>query len=161
MKIISSSAIGNFKLIDRDQEIYELEYNNLFSQKAKTEFNGNIIEIRPKSIWTSKASIYKNQKEIGDISMNLKGQIVIKLLTAKGNEFNFFMKNKGLWNPKFKVFNDAKVLQFSLNSANNWKKLNYDYTIEMAEFRSEFDFKELLIYCGYAANLYLALISAA
>ena len=40
---------------------------------------------------------------------------------------------------KFEVYNESKTLQFSLNSVNNWSKLNYDYNIELADFNSEFE----------------------
>jgi len=160
MKIISSSGKGNFKLIDNDEEICELVYDNWFSGKAKTNLNGNDISIEPKNIWTSKVEIYRDKSKIGDITFNLKGYMVISL-KLNGEEFNYVLKNKGKLKLTFEVFNEAGMKQFSLDSVNNWTKLNYDYTIEIADYTSEFKIEELLIYCGYAANLYLAIISAA
>ena len=160
MKIISSSGKGNFKLKQEDKEICELVYNNWFSGKARTVINGNNIEIKPKNIWTSKVDIYKNETAIGDITFNLKGQMVIRLEKSDGTECNYVLKNMAKWKLKFEVLNESEKLQFSLNSVNNWSKLNYDYDVEMADFDTEFDIEELLVYCGYAANLYLALISA-
>lgn len=160
MKIVSSSGKGNFKLIEKNSEICELVYTNWFSEKAKTVLNGNNIEIKPKNIWTSKVDIYKNDTNIGDITFNLKGQMIIRLEKSNGTECNYVLKNKAKWKLKFEVYNESETLQFSLNSVNNWSKLNYDYDIEIADFNSEFDIKELLVYCGYATNLYLAIISA-
>ncbi len=160
MNIVSSSGKGNFKLTDRNKEICELVYNNWFSDKAKTVLNGNNIEIKPKNIWTSKVDIYKNNTNIGDITFNLKGQMIIQLEKSNGKECNYVLKNMANWKLKFEVYNESGTLQFSLNSVNNWSKLNYDYDIEMADFNSEFEIEELLVYCGYASNLYLAIISA-
>lgn len=160
MKIISSSGKGNFKLTKNDKEICELVYNNWFSGKAKTVINGNNIEIKPKNIWTSKVDIYKNETNIGDITFNLKGQIVIRLENSNGAECNYVLKNMAKWKLKFEVLNESEKLQFSLNSVNNWSKLNYDYDVEMADFDEEIDIEELSVYCGYATNLYLAMISA-
>ncbi|MEQ8924303.1 MAG: hypothetical protein RLO81_00745 [Fulvivirga sp.] len=160
MKIVSSSGKGNFKLTDRNKEICELVYNNWFSDKAKTVLNGNNIEIKPKNIWTSKVDIYKNNTNIGDITFNLKGQMIIRLEKSNGTECNYVLKNMAKWKLKFEVYNESETLQFSLISVNNWSKLNYDYDIEMADFNSEFEIEELLVYCGYASNLYLAIISA-
>ncbi|MDT0555046.1 aminotransferase [Patiriisocius hiemis] len=160
MKIVSSSGKGNFKLTENNQEICELVYTNWFSEKAKTDLDGNKIEIKPKNIWTSKVDIYKNNTNIGDITFNLKGQMIIRLEKPDGTECNYVLKNKAKWKLKFEVYNESDTLQFSLNSVNKWTKLNYDYDIEIADFNSEFDIKELLVYCGYATNLYLAIISA-
>lgn len=160
MKIISSSGKGNFKLFENDEVICELKYKNWFSGKAETKISNSKIEIKPKNVWTSKVDIYKNEKSIGDITFNLKGYMVIRLENANGIEFNYVLKNKAKWKLRFEVFNESKIHQFSLNSVNDWTKLNYDYDVEMAEYNLEFDIEELLIYCGYAANLYLAIISA-
>ncbi len=160
MKISSSSGKGNFKLTKDKEEICELIYNNWFSGKATTVLKGNKIEIKPKNIWTSSVEIHKNESKIGDITFNLKGQMVIRLSKPNGEEFNYVMKNKAKWTLKFDVFDESDVHQFSLNSVNKWTQLNYDYDIEMAAYNSNFDIEELLVYCGYAANLYLAIISA-
>lgn len=160
MRIVSSSGKGNFKLTENNKEICELAYKNWFSENAKTIINGNDIEIKPKNIWTSKVDIYKNEDIIGDITFNLKGHMVIRLEKENGREFNYLLKNKAKWKLRFEVLNESKILQFSLNSVNNWTKLNYDYDVEMANYNSEFAIEELLIYCGYAAYLYLAIIGA-
>ena len=161
MKIVSSAGKGNFKLIENNQEICELVYNNWFSEKAKTSLNGNNIEIKPKNIWTSRVDIFKNENKIGDITFNLKGHMVIRLTKSNGEEFNYLLKNKAQWRLRFDVFNESDVHQFSLNSTNTWTKLNYDYDIEMTEYDSKFEIEELIVYCGYAANLYLAIIGSA
>lgn len=161
MKITSSSGKGNFKLTKNKEEICELVYNNWFSGKAKTVLNGNNIEIKPKNIWTSRVEIYKNKNKIGDITFNLKGHMVIRLTKSDGEEFNYLLKNKAKWKLRFEIFNESNTHQFSLNSVNDWTKLNYDYDIEMVDYNSKFEIEELVVYCGYAANLYLAIISAA
>ncbi|MDT0685925.1 aminotransferase [Autumnicola psychrophila] len=161
MKIVSSSGKGNFKIIKNDQEVCELVYNNWFSDKAQTVLNRNNIEIKPKNIWTSKVDIFTNKKKIGDITFNLKGHMVIRLEKEDSKEYNYLLKNKAKWKLRFEVYNESEILQFSLNSVNKWNKLNYDYNVEVADYNSEFELEELLIYCGYAANLYLAIISAA
>ena len=160
MKIVSSSGKGNFKLTEKNVEICEVVYNNWFSEKAKTVLNGNNIEIKPKNIWTSKVDIYKNGKHIGDITFNLRGYMVVRVQNSAGTEFNYVLKNKAKWKLRFEVYDESDNLQFALKSVNNWTKLNYDYDIEMATYNSEFEMEELLVYCGYATNLYLAIISA-
>ena len=92
MKIVSSSGKGNFKLTKNDKEICELVYSNWFSDEAKTVLNGNNIEIKPKNIWTSKVDINKNDNNIGDITFNLKSQMIIRLENPNRKEFNFVLK---------------------------------------------------------------------
>lgn len=160
MRIESTSKKGNFKLFKANKVICEVGYKNWFSGEAKSEWKNAIIEIKPKNIWTSKVDIYKNDSSIGDITFNLKGQMIIRLENPRGEELNYVLKNKGKLKPKFELFNEEEVLQFALNSRNNWNKLNYDYEIQIADFDNKFDLEELLICCGYATNLYLAIISA-
>ena len=160
MKIVSSSGKGDFKLIEENKVICELVYENWFSGKAKTIIVGNKIEIKPKNIWTSKVDIFKNENKIGDISFSLKGYMVISLVKPNGTEISYVLKNKDKWKLQFGAYNENEILQFSMVSANNWKKLNYNYYVEMAEYDSSIKIEELLIYMGYAANLYLAIINA-
>lgn len=161
MKIVSTSGKGNFKLIKNDEEICELVYKNWFSEKAKTTLNDNNIEIKPKNIWTSRVDILKNEIKIGDITFNLKGHIVIKLIKSNDKEFNYLLKANSQRKLSFDILNESNVIQFSLNSKNTWTKLNYDYDIEIKDYDSEFELEEIIIYCGYAANLYLSIIGAA
>lgn len=161
MKIESVSAKGNFKLIDRETVIFELQYVHWFSGKAKTIYQYDTIEIKPKNFWTCKYFIYKNDKAIGDISFSLKGYMTIRLEIARGREVHYILKNIGTFKLQFELQNENKERLCLLTSINKWKKLNYDYTIERTAVSDPYDFNELLIYCGYAANLYLEMISAA
>ncbi|MDO1514446.1 aminotransferase [Maribacter confluentis] len=160
MKIISSSGKGNFKLVSQNQEICELEYTNWFSGKARTIINGNHIEIKPKNIWTSKVDISKNGHVIGDITFNLKGYMVIRMEHIPGKEINYVLKNKAVFKLRFELFDEFNKHQLTMKSVNSWSKLNYDYNIETGNYVSSINLEEMVVYCGYAANLYLALISA-
>ncbi|EIJ39103.1 MULTISPECIES: hypothetical protein [Galbibacter] len=159
MKIVSTSAKGNFNLIVQNNTITELKYSNWFSENATATLHSHTITLKPKNIWTSRINIFKNEEAIGDITFNLKGYIIIKL-TNNEEEINYILKNNSLWKLKFEVFNASNELQFSLKSENKWTKLNYDYEIEEINFDQQTNFEELALYCGYAANLYLAIISA-
>ncbi|MEL4308014.1 aminotransferase [Joostella sp. CR20] len=159
MKIISTATKGNFKIMDESTEVSELVYASWFSGKASATIGEISFELKPKNIWASKIDIYKNSNIIGDITFNLKGHMVIQL-SENNKEFSYIMKNNALWTLKFEVFDENEVLQFNLNSEGKWSKLKYDYQVEMDAFNNNIPLEELLIYCGYASNLYLALISA-
>lgn len=160
MKLISSWATGDFKLIVDGQETAALKYANWLSGKAKAVVKGDEIEIKAKGIWSSTFEIYKNGISAGDITYNISGNMIIRIVRTDGKELKYSLKNSGIWKLSFEVYNEDEQLQFSLITSGKWNKLNYDYEVEMADFDSEIDIEELLIYCGYATNLYLAITSA-
>ncbi len=160
MKIVSNSGKGNFKVLSSNNEIGEVVYKNWFSSSATMHYDGHQIELKPKSIWMNTVIISKNGKAIGDITFNLKGHMIIKLNNEQGGDTCYILKNKSTLKLKFELFDENEILQLTLYSDNNWKKLNYDYNIEFNAFNSKIDERELMCYCGYAANLYLSIISA-
>jgi len=161
MKINSTSGKGNF-LIEKDNaKILELNYSNWFSSRAKTEYNGNKIEIKPKNIWCSKFDIFKNNQDEGDIIFNWKGNIIIRILNEKNRELSFLLKAKGFWKQYFELTNENGELIFTLKPSINWKKLNYNYEIKNRSNIYENNLEtELVIYSGFGANLYMTMMSA-
>ncbi|MAZ26026.1 MAG: aminotransferase [Cytophagaceae bacterium] len=161
MRTIQSSSIkSDFKLLHDGHEVTRLNYTSWFTGKAEALLNGQKIWLAPKNIWASRARMYKDDRVIGDITSTLKGFMVIRL-EQDGVEKNYVLKNVGRLKLQLEVYNEQEVLQFSLATQRKWTKLNYDYTIEMGNFDAAVELDELLLYCGYAANLYLAVISAA
>ncbi|UBM60137.1 hypothetical protein LAG90_05715 [Marinilongibacter aquaticus] len=159
MRIISSAGKGDFILQETDQKICEMHYKNWFSGSAHTRLKGNQIELSPKNVWANKVRIHKNGRIIGDIAFNLRAQMIIRLETEEEKDIRYILKNKGSMKARFQVYNESEALQFTLLSEWVWKKFRYNYEIEFADFDERIDRDELLAYCGYAANLYFALIS--
>jgi hypothetical protein len=161
MKIVSSSGKGNFKLLEADREVYELEYTNWFSGKATVLYQGNSITLKPKNIWTSKVDIFRNDRSIGDLTFTLSGEVIIRIEKSPEKDSNYILKNKGMWKLRFELYDDTDTLLLTMTSINNWTKLSYDYDIALEGADLPANPGELLVYCGYAANLYLAHTSAA
>ncbi|PHN08271.1 aminotransferase [Flavilitoribacter nigricans] len=160
MKIQASSVRGNFKVVNGNWEILELKYEKWFSTKASARYRSQDIRIQAKDFWGSKYMILKNKKEIGEISFNWKGHVVIKLTDTDGVDHEYVMKGKGMWKLRFEIFDENEDLVLSMFSINKWNKLNLDYRIEKTEHEPPFDEHEFLLYCGYAANLYVARMGA-
>ncbi|AYN69574.1 aminotransferase [Euzebyella marina] len=160
MKIISSSSKGNYKVTDAQKEVCEVTYQNWFSSKATTVFKGHTIELSPKNIWTSKVIITKDGAIIGDITFNLKAEIVICIRDKTQKEHFYILRNKGVFHLKFELFNQDDKRLLTMVSSNKWLKTSYDYSIESVRPNFNIELAELLIYCGYSANLYLTMISA-
>jgi len=160
MKIESSSTKGNFIIKNGSLNILELKYENWFSSKARTIYNKDEISIKPQNIWCSKFDIYKNDKDVGDIISNWQGNIIIRNSFKGEIEKSYLLKAKGFWKHKFELIDESEnlilVMEPKMSSTSG-----YDYKIETANNTlNEDQFIELLIYCGFGANLYMVMMSA-
>lgn len=158
-RIYCNSIKSDFKLLHDDKIVADVVYKNWLTGKAQATVNNSLIWLSPKNIWTSKIRIIKDDEEVGEITFTLRGTMVITL-EVNGKEINYVLKNVSKLKLELNVYNDAEELQFTMKSKGKWNKLNYDYKIKMADFNNAVDLDELLVYCGYTANLYLAIISS-
>lgn len=152
MRIKSSAANGSFKVLERDIEVLQVKYKSVFSCKASSDYQGNIIEIKPKNKISGKYEIYKNGIEVGDISSKWNGSMIIRIIDANFYERNFILKAKGLMGTNFKLLDENKDTILTMDSGFSWKTMNYNFEVDWAHI--DFDVAELLIYCGYAAKSY-------
>ena len=161
MFIKSTSSVGNFEIENHEGiNILELSYTNWFSSKATTILDSTNIEIKPKNIWASKFDILKNGIDKGDITFNWKGNIIIRLENDENQENEYLLRVTGFWNSGFELIdkNDIKILSMKPNF--NWKKISYNYEVEHTSNTDEHTLTELLIYCGFGANLYMTMMMA-
>lgn len=160
MKLTSSSGKGDFTLVKENQKIFELKYTNWFSSKARTALGEEMIEIRPQNIWCSKFDIFKQDLDQGDIIFNWKGNIIIRLMQEEGVEKSYLLRAKGFWNQSFELTDEADHVILLFAPSMNWKKLNYNYDVQqISEEYDEQRIHELLIYCGFGANLYMTMMA--
>ncbi|MBB6325657.1 hypothetical protein FHS59_001272 [Algoriphagus iocasae] len=161
MNLISISGNGSFKLVDEHKEVVKLKYTNWFLGKAETYLDHQKIEIKPKGLFNSSADIKRHGRKIGDISMSWKGKMKIQFENQEGVKFIFSLNRTGVWKSDFTVKDDKgnPVLNFIANR--NWRKIKTDYQIDILQSLESVDIHELLLYCGYAINLHIALSSAA
>lgn len=163
MKILSTSRRGNFILEKDSRDILELVYPKWYSSQAYTDYNGNNILIEPKNIWRRSFLIFKNDMEIGKISFSWRTNIKIRLGSGNSRtDKNYRLKARGFWNKRFELMNEDDIVLLTLHSKMNWKrfKLNYDIEIMNANLQEE-QLIELLIYCGFGANMYRKMQAAA
>ena len=155
MKIESSSTKGNFIIKNGSLNILELKYENWFSSKARTNYNKDEISIKPQNIWCSKFDIYKNEKDVGDIISNWQGNIIIRNSFKGEIEKSYLLEAKGYFKKlKFELINESKKLILVMEP--KMRAPGFDYKIETSNNTlSEDELIELLIYCGFGANLYL------
>lgn len=161
MKIQSTSAKGNFELSVDSGRKYITEYDGWFSGKATSKIDDYTLEIKANNIWCSKFIISKNSQKIGDIVFNWKGEIILTFFEGEKDETKFIMKPKGFWKVRFEVFDQDNVLLCIMATSGTWKSLRYDYDFEWTSETQKADVFsiDLFMSLGYAANLYVEMIS--
>lgn len=142
-----------FQLTENDQQLGELIYKNLFSQKAEIKLtNAELYEIKPVGIFGTSITVTKNRVEIVNLKMNWRGQIVFTF--QDGQEF--VLKAKGMFYNKFIIENKDEEKIIQLDPHFNWSKFNYNYDITYDEKQQDILFVLLGV---YAANYFIASMS--
>tara|TARA_Y100001968_G_scaffold331648_1_gene386983 strand:- start:2563 stop:3066 length:504 start_codon:yes stop_codon:yes gene_type:complete len=159
MKIEYSRKNDGFFIKNGSKNILLLKYENLFSSKANTNYKNTKISIKPKNIWCSKFDIYKNEEDVGDIISNWQGNIIIRNSFKGETEKSYLLEAKGFWKQKFELINESKKLILVMEP--KMRSPGFDYKIDTSNNTlSEDELIELLIYCGFGANLYMQMMSA-
>ncbi|HVG41415.1 MAG TPA: hypothetical protein VM888_07365, partial [Chitinophagaceae bacterium] len=106
--------------------------------------------------------VYKNGEDIGDIHFNWKGHIIIKLKKGEEPEKRYVLAAKGFWNFRFVLATQDQQDVLVMTTAFKWSKLHFEYVIKLAEnVSTDHDIMELILCCGYGANLYMTTIGNA
>ena len=157
-KIKTTSGKGSFKVLSYTQKTIELVYERWVNGVSKSLYNN--ICIKPVNVWGLETYIYKCDKKIGQIISSL-GTMIIKIEGSNKKQLEYHLQYSTPKLLKLDVFNEQNELQFSMNEDINsnslCNKITRDYCIKIAKYDSEIDIEELLIYCGYAARMYLSI----
>jgi len=157
-QIKTTSEKGSFKVLGYTQKTIELVYERWVNGVSKSLYNN--IYIKPVNVWGGETYIYKGDKKVGQIISSL-GTMIIKIEDSNKKELEYHLQYSTPQQLKIDVFNEQNELQFSMiediNSNALRNKITRDYCIEIAKYDSEIDIEELLIYCGYAARMYLSI----
>ena len=155
IQLESIDSRGSFRLLRDGIEALQLKYQNRFSLKATTFFNDQEIAVLPKNFWMTKFDIFKDSVDVGDIICNFTGYVIIQLLRADGKgQDEFMLKHRGLMSKQYGLLNKKNECLLTLKTNFNWKTFKYNHEV----IHEDHDFpdivlNELLIYCGFAANL--------
>ena len=157
MKIESTSGKGNFQIVKGNFALTELKFKNWFSKNAATRYKGVNIELKSQNFWQTQFDILKNGMNCGSMKYHWKGNISIQLTDELGYvEGNYMFRSKGIFKRQFELSDEYGNLILILKPKFIFRKFSYDYEVETIKtFDEEEDLVEMLIYCGYAANLYM------
>ena len=150
MRFRLKNSRGNFIFEKEKIDVFELKFPKWYSHRAEVSYNKYIIEIKPKSIWSSKYYIYKNSQEKGSITSNWKGEVSIQFYDERNNKNVYKLMKRGHWKEKFEVYDEKMSVITTVIKSLNWKKLNSDYEIATKVHElEEKHFNELMIYIGF------------
>ena len=144
-----------FQLSENGQLLGELIYESLFSHKAEIKLtNSDLYEVKPVGVFSTSITVTKNGREIANLKMNWRGQIVFSF--QDGQEFVF--KAKGTFHNKYIIENkdEEKLIQFDPKF--NWSKFDYNYDITYDKKLQDILFVLLGV---YASNYFIASMSGA
>ena len=142
-----------FRLTDNEHLLGELVYKNFLSYKAQITLNNSeCYDIESVGFFGTSISVTKNEKEIANLKMNWKAQIVITF--QDGQEFVF--KAKGVFHNKYVIENKEEEELIRFDPKFDWGKFNYNYEISYDKKPQNILFVLLGV---YAANYYIAAVS--
>ena len=158
--IRSTSVKGSFEVLREEATLlYNVKYKDWYSGEATSDFDGNSYAIRSANFWQSQFEVFRNDVFIGKFSFNWKGQIIISYTNTNGIENEMLFQNKGIWKLRF-LLSDRSGNEL-LAMVSSWSNLKYHYQVSLAGgIFSENELKELLMICGYSANLYMSTMMA-
>jgi hypothetical protein len=155
LSIRSTSIKGSFEVLQEESTLlYVVDYVNWYSGEATSNFGGNTYAIRPANFWQSQFNVFRNDQITAKICFNWKGEIIITYTNTNGIENEFLFQYKGIWKFRF-ILSDRSGNEL-LAMASSWSNLKYHYDVSVADGPfAENDMKELVMICGYSANLYM------
>jgi len=162
-QIDSTSGKGNFTVRKEGKEVITVDYQGWFSSKASATLNGSSLEIRPRNIWQSNFDILIDGVDHGDIIFNWKGNVIIRKANVRTeSEDEFMLRSKGFWKQHFELLDHSDRVYLRMFPKFNWKTFTYSYAVEQGDHDlSDEQITEMLIYCGFGANLYMAMTAGA
>ena len=155
-----------YELVDvvSKKVITEVEYESLMSYDVKFEIDGDFYKIKAHNMWQTKFDVFKNNKDIGDIDSNWKGEIILRLKNNDDLTKHFQFKLESVWKFIYSIHDYLTNHLYRLEPVYNWKKFRYDFYITEGEHKNEHENdvdEQVLIVMGfYALNLYMKNSSA-
>lgn len=162
-QLSSTSGQGSFDLLDAQQTLLtHFQYKNWFSSTGSAVFKETNITIKPRNFWQSAFDVFIDDADKGDIAFNWQGHILIRLEQA-GQTTNYRLKTKGFWGLMFVLEDEQQQPVLHLKPTFQWNKMGYSYDVDLVDMKlaDDPDLITLLLACGYGANLYMMMMSAA
>lgn len=138
--------------------ICKIDYKSYFSIDAVFKLNASNYLIKSNNIWQTKFDIFKDNKDIGDIDPNWKGEIIIRLKNNETITKHFILKAKGMFQIAYELRDFLTNHLWTIKPVMSKFRLNH-FIITREEGFIEEENKvnelELMTATVYALNLYM------
>ena len=166
MNYTVTTSSKKLDIIDEQQNVVcQLQYESLTNYNANFTLNNNQYHIKAANVWQSKYNVLKNDKDIGDIDFNWKGEIILRLINEDGMTKHFILKVTNVWSSKFELRDFLTEQLWSIHPELKWTSMSYHYTIKSEEGlhreENKVNLTELLAMTMYGVQLMLAAAAAA
>lgn len=156
----NSSNLRNFTLEKDDKTIGELIYKSWYSFKAEIALNNNqIYYFKPLGYFDPSIELFKEQTKIMSFKLGWKG-VIIRVFN-NGTETKFLLKKK-MWDfgYDFILYNEEDEEMANYRSKFDWKKMHFDYKIEVIKDITAIDKNLFLLTSLHAVNYYIYMMNA-
>ncbi len=146
----ATSFKGSFSVLtNQDTVLARVKSHSWFGTHGEATFADSKIQFVPTSIFSFRASIVMNQKEIGSIHPKWNSSVRIRL-----NDQDYLMKSRGILSRRFEISDSAKRIVLTLRSSLTLRYLSYNYEALVSDpHPSPSDLLLLLIIGGFTANI--------
>lgn len=155
----------DIKIEGKDQLICRLEYGSIWNADSEFTYNGNTYFIKANNIWMSKFDILKDERDVGDIDYNWRGEIIIRLKNIESFTKHFVLKRKSIFKFDFELVDFLTNHLWSIELEYNWKNWHHDILIKreagFEEETNQIDEIELMAATVHAVCLHMKNAAAA
>jgi hypothetical protein len=156
MNIICNHS-KKFSLVDSNEVLGELVYKSIFSYQAEIHIGEHTYKIKTSGIFLTTIEVFEENNVVAELNMNWKGHIVFKNNSSK-TPVNYLFTNKGFWNTRYVIQKENQEEIVVIRPSFNWKKMNYNYAVEVDKTESN---PFVILMAAYCANYYIATMSGA
>lgn len=139
--------------------VTSLTYISALNTEAKFTLGEDYYHIKAYNAWQTRFDVFKNNRDIGDIDYNWKGQIILRLKNEDDLTKHFIVRIKNFWTSTYEIKDFLTQQIFIISPLFDWKKFDYNFQIKAGDNLHEHENMTndiVLILMGfYSINMYM------
>jgi hypothetical protein len=143
-----------FELSDNSEKLGQLHYDGFFTFRCQASVGNENYDIKPTGVFGTSMSVTRDGKEVANLKMNWKGNIIISL--QNGEEL--VLKATGIFMNNYVLEDKDQQKILLLKPDFDWTKFSYQYDISYDQRPKDL---LLVLLAVYSANYFIAAMSAA
>jgi hypothetical protein len=153
MKLLCTNR-KTFELSDNNEKLGQLHYDGFFTFRCHASVGNETYDIKPTGVFGTSMSVTREGKEVANLKMNWKGNIIISL--QHGEEL--VLKPTGMFMNHYVLEDKDQQKILLLRPDFDWAKFSYHYDISYDQRPKDV---LLVLLAAYSANYFIAAMSAA